>query len=770
MVLFFRRPSVQSPVLIALVLCTAITSLLAQNSGSLSGTVVDAATHHELPGVHVQLVGTKLGAVSSTKGVFSIQAVPPGVYAVQVRSVGYSPLVVTDVVVQNARTAHINVELKEAAVKTEDVTVEAQYFTVNESTPLSSTVFSAEEIRRAPGSAGDVNRVLSSSPSVGRIDDSRADLSIRGGSPAENSFYVDNIPVLNINYFPKQGASGGPISFLNISQVKKLTFLSGAFDASHEALSGVVDVSLREPSSDNFGADLEFNMIGVGAAIEGPLGEQNSYYLSATRGYLDLLKGLLDQTGTPQWANVQTKLSFKLGGSDRLSILGISALSDMLRKKDEALNTNTSDNHNQQWQNIYGANWQHLLESDGYMNTSISVNTLHSFEIAKFPQNDSVFFDNETSVRIASLRNVTHLIHSKTFSSEFGVDLRSESQSLRSFVPAQFNTSGTLDSALHEYHEVSLLRSDVFGTLLTSLNNDLVLSTGLRLDHSSYSLNSSFETLLLPRLSLLWSASSDIQLSCAYGHYAQNLPLGLLQYSLSKSFPSKPVVSRHIVASIAWNVAADSRLSLESYYKRYANMPISVSKLYSCPLDQAVADFDFDQTRVFRFDGSARAYGAELSLQKKMSSSVYLMSGLSYSRSFYTDGMGIERSRAFDNQFLCTVSGGWRVADTWELSGQFCLAGGNAYTPLDSSASRLQGKEVWSGEYMGAHLPLYKILNLRVDKRFNMSSSNLVLYLTLLNALDLQNVKTIEFNPYSKAVVQTYHIGFLPILGVEWQL
>lgn len=65
--------------------------------------------------------------------------------------------------------------------------------------------YSSEEIRRAPGSAGDINRVLTSSPSIGRVDDSRADIVVRGSSPAENSFLIDNIPVYNINYFPKQG-------------------------------------------------------------------------------------------------------------------------------------------------------------------------------------------------------------------------------------------------------------------------------------------------------------------------------------------------------------------------------------------------------------------------------------------------------------------------------------------------------------------------------------------------------------------------------------
>ncbi len=743
--------------------------LSAQHLGTIQGGVIDAQTHMALPGVTVRIIGQKLGAVSSKTGFFTIHQVPAGVYSLQFSFIGYSSFVQPDIVVHNARISTVNVELHATSVSTEGVTVQASYFNADEATPLSATHFSTEEIRRAPGSAGDINRVLSSSASVGRIDDSRADLTIRGGSPAENAFYLNNIPVININYFPKQGASGGPISFLNIDRVRSMTFYAGGFDASHEALSGVVDIRMLDDHPESHHIQADFNMIGVGISAEGPLSNDNSYYLSATRGYLDALKGLLDQTGTPRWANVQAQISSRLGPDDHVSFLAYSVLSDMLREKDEALQTFTSDNHNQQWQNILGAEWKHQFGSDGYMSTAVAYNSLHSFEISRFPQNDSVFFDNETLVQIAELRNTTHWIIHPKVALDFGTDLRFEHQNLRSFIPAQ-RTDSVPNPALTEYHAVDAVHSDLFLSALIDLTTDLHLNAGVRVDHSSYTIAPTFATVALPRLSLLWTINPDWQVSAAYGMYAQCLPLGLLQYSLQNGFPTAPVEARHLIASIAWLANADTRISVEGYSKNYANMPIDLQALYRCPLDAAIADFDYEQTRQFRFDGTARAYGVEASLQRKMSSSVYLMIGTSYNRSFYTDGMGVERNRVFDNQYLVNATGGWRINDEWECSAQATVCGGNATTPLDAAASETKGEEVWAGAYLSDHLPLYKVINLRADKRFNLSSSSITVYLTILNAFNFQNVKTIEWNPYEKKVVQTYHIGILPILGVEWKL
>ncbi len=104
-------------------------------------------------------------------------------------------------------------------MQTETIEVNAGYFVKMEEQPVSLTNFSREKIRRAPGSAGDINRILMSLPSIAKVNDQSNSLVVRGGSPIENSFYIDNIEIPNINHFPTQGSSGGPIDILNVELI-----------------------------------------------------------------------------------------------------------------------------------------------------------------------------------------------------------------------------------------------------------------------------------------------------------------------------------------------------------------------------------------------------------------------------------------------------------------------------------------------------------------------------------------------------------------------
>jgi hypothetical protein len=64
-------------------------------------------------------------------------------------------------------------------------------------------------------------------PSIGKVGDQSNSLIVRGGSSIENSFYVDNIEIPNINHFPMVGTSGGPIGVLNVDFIKNVDFYSG---------------------------------------------------------------------------------------------------------------------------------------------------------------------------------------------------------------------------------------------------------------------------------------------------------------------------------------------------------------------------------------------------------------------------------------------------------------------------------------------------------------------------------------------------------------
>ncbi|MBL7974865.1 MAG: carboxypeptidase-like regulatory domain-containing protein, partial [Candidatus Kapabacteria bacterium] len=68
-------------------------------TGTLSGTVRNSATQSAVAGVTVTIVGTKLGAITTSAGKFTIKKIPAGIVSVRVSAVGYTARVLSDVVI-----------------------------------------------------------------------------------------------------------------------------------------------------------------------------------------------------------------------------------------------------------------------------------------------------------------------------------------------------------------------------------------------------------------------------------------------------------------------------------------------------------------------------------------------------------------------------------------------------------------------------------------------------------------------------------------------
>ena len=215
----------------------------------ITGEIYDGTTNEPLAGVNISIVGTTLGASTEIDGRFNIQRVPVGTYSVRVTAIGYTPFIATDIVVMVAKPTEIRIPLIESLVQVEGVQITASYFQNLPDRPLSTLIQSNEEIRRLPGGQEDVVRAISIMPGVAQVQPGRNDLIVRGGAPSENLFVVDNIEIPNINHFGTQGASGGPLSFINLDFVERTSFSTGGFGVRYgDKLSSVLSIDLKDGS------------------------------------------------------------------------------------------------------------------------------------------------------------------------------------------------------------------------------------------------------------------------------------------------------------------------------------------------------------------------------------------------------------------------------------------------------------------------------------------------------------------------------------------
>src|SRR6266550_5346169 len=107
----------------AMLLCMA-TPGRAQDAGTISGVVVDAASRAPVPTAQVQIVGTTRGAATGDDGRFRLTGVRPGTYQVRVLRLGYQASAQPATVTAGG-TTELQFTLSQAAVSLEQVVTTA---------------------------------------------------------------------------------------------------------------------------------------------------------------------------------------------------------------------------------------------------------------------------------------------------------------------------------------------------------------------------------------------------------------------------------------------------------------------------------------------------------------------------------------------------------------------------------------------------------------------------------------------------------------------
>lgn len=304
-----------------LVILVAFSRLLAVES-SIQGVVRDEATHQPLVGANVIVDGTEMGAATDAAGRFTIPGVPPGFYHVRFEMMGYKPLVKLNVRVIPERSSFITAELPQQTLQLKEVTVTRAYYQKQKDAFVSSRTVDFEEIRRDPAGVIDIQRMMQALPSVVSAADQQNEIVVRGGSPGENLFLMDNMEITNPNHFGEQGTGGGPINMLNTLFIDRVDFLAGAFPAKYgDKASSVMDIHLREGSRDYHGLDLDMSIAGVGLFAEGPLARgRGSYMTSYRKSYLDLIIRSTGLVAIPHYWNAQAKVTYDLNEANKIML------------------------------------------------------------------------------------------------------------------------------------------------------------------------------------------------------------------------------------------------------------------------------------------------------------------------------------------------------------------------------------------------------------------------------------------------------------------
>ncbi|MDH4198273.1 MAG: carboxypeptidase regulatory-like domain-containing protein, partial [Candidatus Aminicenantes bacterium] len=426
-----QRPAARSGLILAIALFLAGTAIplgaqansegtppaprSAGASGVIKGRVLDMQTKAPLAGVTVLIADTEHKAVSDATGAYALEEVPLGYYTLSFQLEGFYADTRTDIIVRSGRTTFLNVELLAVRAINEEVRVVADYYPATPAAPVSRTEFNPEELRRDAAAAGDISRALYVVPGVVKADEEATDLIVRGGSPSENGFYIDNIFIPNINHFPQQGASGGNISMLNMDFIENVEVFTGGFNASYgNRLSSIFDITYREGNRERINGQLNLSAIGYGAQLEGPMPrEKGAWMFSVNRSYLDVISKIMDSDNPADYYDLQGKATYDLGASDKLSLLGVGGRSwTSYDPEGRELFTYATA----------GVNWRHLWGGQGYSDTSVAYSFLDGTENEFWESEGGLHEQYDYGNTWLTFRNVNHLRLAAAHQLEFGAE------------------------------------------------------------------------------------------------------------------------------------------------------------------------------------------------------------------------------------------------------------------------------------------------------------------------------------------------------------
>ena len=728
------------------------------------GTITNALNNDPIPFANIVVEGTMIGTTSDIDGNYEILNLQAGAYNFKCSYIGFNTDIQSEIKVSSNKNLRLDFFLSENSEVLSEVKIKGNTFNKTKASPVSLRTINASEISKSPGGNRDISKVISNLPGVSSSSSFRNDIIIRGGAPSENRFFLDGIEIQTINHFSTQGSSGGPVGILNVNFIREVDLYTGAFPANRgNALSSVMELKQIEGNDEEISGSFTVGSSDAGLTLNTPISKKSTLLLSVRRSYLQFLFKALKLPFLPTYNDIQFKYTYKPNNKNQFNFLGIAAIDDFTLnpginegEKDSmqlAQNNYNLNNLfiNNQWNYTVGGTWRHFFSnsnlffvmSRSHLNntalkyldyadeTSQKILDYKSEEIENKTRLEYNFERNEYTINVgANLEDATYLNNTK-----------------QNFTVGDSIFTGIVNA------DLNFLKYGAFTQIgKTYFSNKLVASFGLRIDGNSFTESKNTPN-LSPRLSLAFNLNEKISLNSNIGRFYQLPTYTILGFEDDGKYLNKDasyISCDHLVVGIEYNPSSYSKITLESFYKSYANYPFSV--LDSISLANLGGDFGVIGNEDISSISKGNSYGVELLAQQKMSSSIYGILSVTYYRSRFEDKKGDLVASTWDNRFILNMTAGKKFKKNIELGLKYRYSGGAPYTPIDIINS--SNKAIWDINQRGVldyNLLNTKRLNgqhgldIRVDKKWFFKSWSLNAYIDIENILNAKRELPSEY-------------------------
>lgn len=737
-----------------------------QSKGIILGNLKDKNTQETIfPGTII-VEGTEFKTQTDIDGNYKLE-IPVGTYNIKAIYSGYVSLIKYNIVVSSGNAQLVNFDMEVVTTEIGEVTVSndksKSAVATDMITPLSVQQLTTEEIKSNPGGNFDVSRVIQTLPGVGSSSGgaARNDIIIRGGAPNENVYYLDGIEIPVLNHFQTQGSSGGAQGILNVSFIEDVKLSSSAFDARYDnALASTFIINQRDGNPERLSGNVRASLTEAVLTFEGPISKKTTFLASARKSYLDLLFSLIDLPIRPNFYDFQYKVTHKINDKTTLTAIGLGAID---RFSFATTKSSTPENifitrslpYINQWNYTTGFNLKRKVKK-GYMNFALSRNMFNN-SLDKFVTGEQIEADR------------TFKLVSQEIENKFRFDINKfiNGWKITGGLSAQYvkyNTdlynkvsNNVLDSAgnvivpaqiIEIQSATEFFKYGLFGQVAKNLFNEkLLLSLGLRTDMNSFTNegNNPLKT-LSPRISVAYHLTSKFDLTGSIGTYYKIPTYTSLGYrDIAGNLVNqdmKYIQSTHYVLGTQFLPSKALRITVEGFFKQYANYPVSAATGVS--LANQGAEFGSIGSEKVISNGKGETFGFEVFVQQKLIKKLFYVVSYTFVRSKFSGANGNLIPSSWDSRHLLSATLGYKFKKGYELGLKYRFAGGTPYTPFDLEVSQqnylLTGTGTLYTNLLNTNrLQAFNQLDVRVDKKINFKRTAIDIYIDIQNILALES-------------------------------
>lgn len=261
-------------VIIAIVgfVVVAVASIVcgAQPCEIIQGTISDAKTGEPLPGANISTPHHKSGTSTDTAGYFSIKTSPGDTLLISF--IGYE---IKQLPVQSLRNCVVNIQLVPSVESMVEVIIQAERIIAEEFT---SRKIRKMDIYTNPSAKADPILAVNSTPSATTTDES-ANISLRGGSPAETGIFLNNVPVSDaVRYSQLNGI--GTFSIFNTALVSNVQVYAGNPPLEYgNSTSGLIALQTEESIPEEASNTLSVTLANLGLYTSQKVNKRSSLFL-----------------------------------------------------------------------------------------------------------------------------------------------------------------------------------------------------------------------------------------------------------------------------------------------------------------------------------------------------------------------------------------------------------------------------------------------------------------------------------------------------------